>query len=188
VVGAGTETIRIEGVSQLTGTNHSIIPDRIESGTFMVAAAITEGDVLIKDCVSEHNRPLISKLREMGVTITDEEKRVRVIGSKELKPIDVKTQPYPAYPPDMQASITIAQLKAGVAKVVLQSVFASRFMHLEQMHILYAELIIEEDSAFNNIAKKQLEESEVATTDITASPALMLARLIAEGQTRVKEM
>src|SRR5690625_2544044 len=111
VVGAGTETIRIEGVSELTGTTHSVIPDRIESGTFMVAAAITEGNVLIKDCVSEHNRPLISKLREMGVTITDEEEGLRVIGPKELKPTDIKTQPYPGFTTDMQAQMTIAQIK-----------------------------------------------------------------------------
>src|SRR5699024_12427165 len=123
VVGAGTETIRIEGVSQLTGTNHSIIPDRIESGTFMMAAAITEGDILIKDCVSEHNRPLISKLREMGVTITEEEKGGRVIGVKELKATDIKTQHYHGYPTDMQALMIIIHLSVMGACVVIATVY-----------------------------------------------------------------
>ena len=184
VVGAGTETIRIEGVSQLTGTNHSIIPDRIESGTFMMAAAITEGDILIKDCVSEHNRPLISKLREMGVTITEEEKGVRVIGPKELKPTDIKTQPYPGYPTDMQAQMTIAQLKAKGTSVVNETVFENRFMHLEQMRKMNAHFIIDGQSAIIN-GGNTLEGAEVASTDLRASAALILAGLIAEGHTRV---
>lgn len=184
VVGAGTETIRIEGVSELTGTNHSIIPDRIESGTYMVAAAITEGDVLIEDCVSEHNRPLISKLREMGVTITEEEKGVRVIGPKELKPTDIKTQPYPGYPTDMQAQMTIAQLKAKGTSVVNETVFENRFMHLEQMRKMNADFLIDGQSAIIN-GGKPLEGAEVASTDLRASAALILAGLIAEGYTRV---
>ncbi|SHE52553.1 UDP-N-acetylglucosamine 1-carboxyvinyltransferase [Atopostipes suicloacalis DSM 15692] len=184
VVGAGTETIRIEGVSELTGTNHSIIPDRIESGTYMVAAAITEGDVLIEDCVSEHNRPLISKLREMGVTITEEEKGVRVIGPKELKPTDIKTQPYPGYPTDMQAQMTIAQLKAKGTSVVNETVFENRFMHLEQMRKMNADFLIDGQSAIIN-GGKTLEGAEVASTDLRASAALILAGLIAEGYTRV---
>lgn len=184
VVGAGTETIRIEGVSELTGTNHSIIPDRIESGTFMMAAAITEGDILIKDCVSEHNRPLISKLREMGVTITEEEKGVRVIGPKELKPTDIKTQPYPGYPTDMQAQMTIAQLKAKGTSVVNETVFENRFMHLEQMRKMNAHFIIDGQSAIIN-GGNTLEGAEVASTDLRASAALILAGLIAEGHTRV---
>lgn len=187
VVGAGTETIRIEGVSELTGTNHSIIPDRIESGTFMVAAAITEGDVLIKDCVSEHNRPLISKLREMGVLITEEENGIRVVGPKELKPTDIKTQPYPGYPTDMQAQMTIAQLKAEGTSVVRETVFENRFMHLEQMRKMNANFSIDGSSAIIHGGHK-LEGAEVASTDLRASAALILSGLIAEGHTRVTEI
>ncbi|HLR89262.1 MAG TPA: UDP-N-acetylglucosamine 1-carboxyvinyltransferase [Atopostipes sp.] len=187
VVGAGTETIRIEGVSELTGTNHSIIPDRIESGTFMVAAAITEGDVLIKDCVSEHNRPLISKLREMGVLITEEENGIRVVGPKALKPTDIKTQPYPGYPTDMQAQMTIAQLKAEGTSVVRETVFENRFMHLEQMRKMNANFSIDGSSAIIHGGHK-LEGAEVASTDLRASAALILSGLIAEGHTRVTEI
>ena len=182
VVGAGTETIRIEGVSQLTGTNHSIIPDRIESGTFMMAAAITEGDILIKDCVSEHNRPLISKLREMGVTITEEEKGVRVIGPKELKPTDIKTQPYPGYPTDMQAQMTIAQLKAKGTSVVNETVFENRFMHLEQMRKMNAHFIIDGQSAIINGATLRSRSSFYR---FTRFGRINFNRLIAEGHTRV---
>lgn len=187
VVGAGTETIRIEGVSELTGTDHSIIPDRIESGTFMVAAAITEGDILIKDCVSEHNRPLISKLREMDVEITEEENGLRVVGPKTLKPTDIKTQPYPGYPTDMQAQMTIAQLKAEGTSVVRETVFENRFMHLEQMRKMNANFSIEGSSAIIHGGHK-LEGAEVASTDLRASASLILAGLIAEGYTRVTEL
>lgn len=187
VIGAGTETIRIEGVSELTGTSHSIIPDRIESGTFMVAAAITEGDILIKDCVSEHNRPLISKLREMGVTITEEDEGLRVIGPKTLKPTDIKTQPYPGFPTDMQSQLTIAQIKAEGTSVVHEMVFENRFMHLEQMRKMNIDFTVDGQAAIIR-GGKQMEGAEVASSDLRASAALILAGLIAEGHTTVTEI
>ena len=184
VVGAGTDTIRIEGVSELTGADHSIIPDRIESGTFMVAAAITEGDVLIKDSVSEHNRPLISKLREMGVIITDEAEGLRVIGPKKLFATDFKTQPYPGFPTDMQSQLTIAQLKAEGTSIVRENVFENRFMHLEQMRKMNADFQTEGRTAIIKGANV-LQGAEVASSDLRASAALILAGLIAEGYTTV---
>lgn len=187
VIGAGTETIRIEGVSELTGTSHSIIPDRIESGTFMVAAAITEGDILIKDCVSEHNRPLISKLREMGVTIIQEDDGLRVIGPKTLKPTDIKTQPYPGFPTDMQSQMTIVQLKAEGTSVVHETVFENRFMHLEQMRKMNIDFSIDGQAAIIR-GGTQLEGAEVASSDLRASAALILSGLIANGHTTVTEI
>ena len=187
IIGAGTETIRIEGVSELTGTNHSIIPDRIESGTFMVAAAITEGNVLIKDCVSEHNRPLISKLREMGATITEEDEGLRVVGPKDLKPTDFKTQPYPGFPTDMQSQLTIAQIKAEGTSVVHEMVFENRFMHLEQMRKMNIDFSVDGQAAIIR-GGKQMEGAEVASSDLRASAALILAGLIAEGHTTVTEI
>lgn len=187
IIGAGTETIRIEGVSELTGTNHSIIPDRIESGTFMVAAAITEGNILIKDCVSEHNRPLISKLREMGTTITEEDEGLRVVGPKDLKPTDFKTQPYPGFPTDMQSQLTIAQLKAAGTSVVHETVFENRFMHLEQMRKMNIDFSIDGQAAIIR-GGNQMEGAEVASSDLRASAALILAGLIAEGHTTVTEI
>ena len=133
VVGAGTETIRIEGVQTLHGTEHSVVPDRIEAGTFMVAAAVTKGDVYIEGAIAEHNRPLISKLREMGVVIEDYQDGIRVQGPEKLKPVDVKTLPHPGFPTDMQAQMTIAQLLAEGSSVLTETVFENRFMHFEEL-------------------------------------------------------
>lgn len=187
VVGAGTEKIRITGVEELTGCNHSVIPDRIESGTFMVAAAITEGNVLIKDMVGEHNRPLISKLREMGVTIEEETEGIRVIGPEKLTAVDIKTMPYPGFPTDMQAQFTIAQLMAEGTSIVRETVFENRFMHLEEMRKMNAEFQIDGQSAIIR-GGNQLEGATVASTDLRASAALILAGLRAEGYTKVVEI
>lgn len=187
VVGAGTEKIRITGVEALTGCNHSVIPDRIESGTFMVAAAITEGNVLIKDMVGEHNRPLISKLREMGVTIEEEAEGIRVIGPEKLMAVDIKTMPYPGFPTDMQAQFTIAQLMAEGTSIVRETVFENRFMHLEEMRKMDAQFQIDGQSAVIR-GGNQLEGARVASTDLRASAALILAGLRADGYTKVIEI
>ena len=187
VVGAGTEKIRITGVEELTGCNHSVIPDRIESGTFMVAAAITEGNVLIKDMVGEHNRPLISKLREMGVTIEEEADGIRVIGPEKLTAVDIKTMPYPGFPTDMQAQFTIAQLMAEGTSIVRETVFENRFMHLEEMRKMDAQFQIDGQSAVIR-GGNQLEGATVASTDLRASAALILAGLRADGYTKVIEI
>ena len=187
VVGAGTEKIRITGVEELTGCNHSVIPDRIESGTFMVAAAITEGNVLIKDMVGEHNRPLISKLREMGVTIEEEADGIRVIGPEKLTAVDIKTMPYPGFPTDMQAQFTIAQLLAEGTSIVHETVFENRFMHLEEMRKMDAQFQIDGQSAVIR-GGNQLEGATVASTDLRASAALILAGLRADGYTKVIEI
>ncbi len=187
VVGAGTEKIRITGVEELTGCNHSVIPDRIESGTFMVAAAITEGNVLIKDMVGEHNRPLISKLREMGVTIEEEADGIRVIGPEKLTAVDIKTMPYPGFPTDMQAQFTIAQLMAEGTSIVHETVFENRFMHLEEMRKMDAQFQIDGQSAVIR-GGNQLEGATVASTDLRASAALILAGLRADGYTKVIEI
>lgn len=184
VIGAGTEKIRIEGVSKLDGTNHTIISDRIESGTFMVAAAITQGNVLVKDSVIEHNRPLVSKLREMGVEITEESDGLRVIGPEKLAPADIKTQPYPGFPTDMQAQMTIAQLKAEGTSIIRETVFENRFMHLEQMRNMDAVFQIDGQSAIIK-GGNPLEGAEVASSDLRASAALILSGLIADGYTTV---
>ena len=187
VIGAGTDTIRIEGVEELTGTTHTIIPDRIEAGTFMVAAAITEGDVLIQDAVSQHNRPLISKLREMGVVVTEEATGIRVVGPKKLYATDFKTQPYPGFPTDMQAQLTVAQLKAEGTSIVQENVFENRYMHLEEMRKMDGHFQISGRQAIIR-GGSQLEAAEVASSDLRASAALILAGLIADGHTRVTEL
>ena len=133
VFGAGTETMRIEGVDHLHAVSHAIVQDRIEAGTFMVAAAMTEGDVIIKDAISEHNRPLISKLTEMGAKITEVPEGIRVVGPKTIKATDVKTMPHPGFPTDMQAQMTAIQMLADGTSIVNETVFENRFQHLEEM-------------------------------------------------------
>lgn len=184
IVGAGTEEIRVNGVSELNGATHSIIPDRIESGTFMVAATITAGDVFIEEGVAEHNYPLIAKLKEMGAKIESSEEGIRVLGPEKLIATDFKTQPYPGFPTDMQAQITIAQLKAEGTSVMEENVFENRFMHLNQMEKMAARFKIDGKSAVI-YGGHTLQGGEVASTDLRASAALILAGLIAEGHTRV---
>src|SRR5699024_9906223 len=150
ISGAGTDTIRIEGVDKLVAAEHSIILDRIESGTFMVAAAVTGGDVLIEDCISEHNRPLISKLTEMGVKFEELAEGLRVIGPKELKPTDVKTLPYPGYPTDMQSQMTIAQTVANGNSIMRETVFENRFMHMEELRKMNAQFKVDGQSLMIN--------------------------------------
>lgn len=187
VIGAGTETIRIEGVEELHGTEHMIIPDRIESGTFMVAAALTQGNVLIKDCVSEHNKPLISKLSEMGVEFIEETEGLRVIGPEKLKATDVKTMPHPGFPTDMQAQMTIAQLSAEGTSVMRETVFENRFMHMEELRKMNASFKVDGQSVII-YGGKELQGAQVASSDLRASAALILAGLISKGYTRVTNL
>lgn len=187
VVGAGTETIRIEGVDELHGTDHTIIPDRIESGTFMVAAALTKGNVLIKDCVSEHNKPLVSKLTEMGVDFVEETEGLRVIGPEKLEATDVKTMPHPGFPTDMQAQMTIAQLMAQGTSIMRETVFENRFMHMEELRKMNASFKIDGQSVIID-GGNELQGAEVASSDLRASAALILAGLVSKGYTRVTNL
>ncbi len=143
VTGAGTETIRIEGVKAMHGCDHSIVQDRIEAGTFMVAAAVTQGNVLVEDAIAEHNKPLISKMREMGVTVTEEPAGIRVIGPEILKPTSVKTMPHPGFPTDMQPQMTILQLCAQGTSLLTETVFENRFMHLDELRRMNADFKVE---------------------------------------------
>ncbi|HAQ7367199.1 TPA: UDP-N-acetylglucosamine 1-carboxyvinyltransferase [Enterococcus faecium] len=187
VYGAGTETMRIEGVDHLHAVNHSIVQDRIEAGTFMVAAAMTQGNVLIADAISEHNHPLISKLIEMGAEIIEEEGGVRVIGPKHILPTDVKTMPHPGFPTDMQAQMTAIQLVAEGTSVVTETVFENRFQHLEEMRRMNAHVKIDGNVAIMD-GNHELQGAEVYATDLRAAAALVLAGLKANGITRVRNL
>ncbi|AUC58902.1 UDP-N-acetylglucosamine 1-carboxyvinyltransferase [Enterococcus faecalis] len=187
VIGAGTETMRIEGVDKLHAVEHSIVQDRIEAGTFMVAAAMTEGNVLIEEAISEHNRPLISKLTEMGAIIEEEENGIRVIGPKHLKPTDVKTMPHPGFPTDMQAQMTAIQMFAEGTSIVTETVFENRYQHLEEMRRMNADLKIDGNIAVIN-GGNQLQGAAVEATDLRAAAALILVGLRANGITRVSNL
>ncbi|MGG1572992.1 UDP-N-acetylglucosamine 1-carboxyvinyltransferase [Fictibacillus sp. NRS-1165] len=187
VVGAGTGTIRIEGVEELSGAVHAVVPDRIEAGTYMVAAAITGGNVFVEGAIAEHLRPLIAKMEEMGVTIKDEETGLRVIGSEELKPVDIKTMPHPGFPTDLQSQMMALLLRANGTSVITETVFENRFMHVEEFRRMNGDIKIEGRSAVIN-GPVSLQGAEVAATDLRAGAALVLAGLVADGYTRVTEL
>ena len=176
VIGAGTETMRIEGVDKLHAVEHSIVQDRIEAGTFMVAAAMTEGNVLIEEAISEHNRPLISKLTEMGAIIEEEENGIRVIGPK-----------HPGFPTDMQAQMTAIQMFAEGTSIVTETVFENRYQHLEEMRRMNADLKIDGNIAIIN-GGNELQGAAVEATDLRAAAALILVGLRANGITRVSNL
>lgn len=187
VRGAGTGTIRIEGVEKLVGAEHAVIPDRIEAGTFMVAAAITGGNVLIENAVSEHLRPLIAKMEEMGVEITEEGHGLRIVGPETLKPVDLKTMPHPGFPTDMQSQMMALLLQAKGTSVITETVFENRFMHVEEFRRMNGNIKIEGRAAIIE-GPSTLQGAEVSATDLRAGAALILAGLVADGYTRVDEL
>ncbi|PLA77416.1 UDP-N-acetylglucosamine 1-carboxyvinyltransferase [Ligilactobacillus agilis] len=187
VKGAGTETIKIVGVDELHGTEHAIIQDRIEAGTFMVAAALTKGNVLIKDAIAEHNIPLISKLEEMGVTVKEEARGIRIIGPDKLKPVVVKTLPHPGFPTDMQPQVSILQLAASGTSLLTETVFENRFMHLEELRRMNADFKVERNTVIL-YGPTDFNGAEVAATDLRAAAALILAGLVAKNITQVTHL
>ncbi|MBT2723648.1 UDP-N-acetylglucosamine 1-carboxyvinyltransferase [Bacillus sp. ISL-46] len=187
VRGAGTGTLRIEGVDVLFGADHHIIPDRIEAGTFMVAAAITGGDVLVKGAVPEHLSSLIAKMVEMGITIREEEDGVRVIGTDRMKAVDIKTMPHPGFPTDMQSQMMALLLRANGTSMITETVFENRFMHVEEFRRMNADIKIEGRSVILN-GSSNLQGAEVSATDLRAAAALILTGLVSEGMTRVTEL
>lgn len=187
VVGAGTGTIRIEGVDALHGTTHHIIPDRIEAGTFMVAAAITRGDVFIENAIAEHMVALIAKMREMGVDITEENGGLRVRAQNPLKAVDIKTMPHPGFPTDMQSQLMALMLTAEGTSIITETVFENRFMHVEEFRRMNAKAKIEGHSVFID-GHDNLQGAEVAATDLRAAASLVLAGLVSEGITRVTKL
>ncbi|MER2029852.1 MAG: UDP-N-acetylglucosamine 1-carboxyvinyltransferase [Solibacillus sp.] len=187
VIGAGTDTIRIEGVKELKGCEHYIIPDRIEAGTFMVAAAITRGDVLIENAVPEHMTALTAKMREMGVEVIEEDEGIRVRANDPLKAVDIKTMPHPGFPTDMQSQMMALMLTANGTSIITETVFENRFMHVEEFRRMNADAKIEGRSVFIEGGKK-LQGAEVSATDLRAAAALILTGLVSEGVTRVTKL
>ncbi|KXT77022.1 UDP-N-acetylglucosamine 1-carboxyvinyltransferase [Streptococcus sp. DD12] len=185
VRGAGTETLTITGVDRLHGAEHAVVQDRIEAGTFMVAAAMTNGNVLVKDAIWEHNRPLIAKLMEMGVSVTEEEAGIRVqADTQQLKPVVIKTLPHPGFPTDMQAQFTALMAVVAGESTMIETVFENRFQHLEEMRRMGLRSEIMRDTALI-YGGSPLQGATVMSTDLRASAALILAGMVAEGTTTV---
>ncbi|EHO48092.1 UDP-N-acetylglucosamine 1-carboxyvinyltransferase [Lentilactobacillus kisonensis] len=187
VIGAGTEQIRIQGVETLHGTDHAVVQDRIEAGTFMIAAAVTKGDVMVDGAIAEHNKPLILKMREMGVSVIEGDDGVRVIGPDKLKPVDVKTLPHPGFPTDMQPQMTILQLCADGSSSMTETVFENRFMHLEELRRMNAQYTISGRTVLMQ-GPTDFNGAEVAASDLRAAAALVIAGLVASGYTQVRNL
>lgn len=187
VKGAGTDTIRITGVESLKGAIHEAIPDRIETGTYMVAAAITGGDLMIENVVPSHLKPIIAKLRECNVHIEEFDDAIRVSGGVDLTSVDVTTLPYPGFPTDMQAQFMALMAFSEGTSVINETVFENRFMHVAELNRMGANIKIEGHSAVIQGTKK-LQGAQVKATDLRAGAALILAGLVSDGETEVSEI
>lgn len=185
--GAGTDTIRIEGVEKLHGADYTIIPDRIEAGTYMIAAAMTGGDVVVENVLPEHQKPLIAKLREAGAVVEEDIDKVRVIGKNPLKAVSIKTLPYPGFPTDMQAQMMAMMVIAEGRSKVTETVFENRFMHVVELNRMGAQISTEGRSAVIDGPCK-LTGCDVRATDLRAGAAMILAGLVAEGTTRIGDL
>ncbi|HCW7983411.1 TPA: UDP-N-acetylglucosamine 1-carboxyvinyltransferase [Staphylococcus aureus] len=187
ITGTGTDTITINGVESLHGVEHAIIPDRIEAGTLLIAGAITRGDIFVRGAIKEHMASLVYKLEEMGVELDYQEDGIRVRAEGELQPVDIKTLPHPGFPTDMQSQMMALLLTANGHKVVTETVFENRFMHVAEFKRMNANINVEGRSAKLE-GKSQLQGAQVKATDLRAAAALILAGLVADGKTSVTEL
>ena len=183
--GAGTNVIRIEGVESLHGAIHTVIPDRIEAGTYLIAAAMAGGDVFVENALPEHLKPVVAKLKEAGVTVEEDIDGIRVISTgKGLKAVDIKTLPYPGFPTDMQAQFMAFTTIAEGTSTVTETVFENRFMHVAELRKMGAHIDIDNRQAIVE-GMQSLHGAVVNATDLRAGAALVCAGLAAEGTTEV---
>ena len=182
--GAGTNQIKIDGVPGLKAAGYTIIPDRIEAGTYMVAAAMTGGDVFIENAISEHLKPVVAKLTEAGAQIEEDIAGIRVRADSSMKAIDLKTLPYPGFPTDMQAQFMAMLAVAEGTSVVTETVFENRFMHVDELVRMGAQIRVDGRTATVE-GGRVLKGAAVRATDLRAGAAMVLAGLVAEGETRV---
>jgi len=182
------ETARVRGVRELGGADHAIIPDRIETGTFLVAGALTGGDFIVRGVVPEHVASVIDKLRASGAAIESAgEAALRVVGTSEVRPQDITTSPYPGFPTDMQAQFMVLLTQAAGTSIITETIFDRRFSHVNELVRLGATIEVQGDKAVVK-GKTPLSGAEVVATDLRASAALVLAGLVAAGETTVTEI
>lgn len=182
--GAGTNVIKVEGVNKLVAHDYTIIPDRIEAGTYMIAAAMTQGDVYIANAISEHLKPVIAKLKEAGVKVIEDVDGIRVICDRRPRAVDIKTLPYPGFPTDMQAQFMAMLTISSGTSVVTETVFENRFMHVDELRRMGARIKIDGRTSVVN-GQEKLTGCQVKATDLRAGAAIVLAALVAEGETQV---
>lgn len=182
--GAGTNVIKVEGAKKLIAHDYTIIPDRIEAGTYMIAAAMTRGDVYIANAISEHLKPVIAKLKEAGVKVVEDVDGIRVICDKRPKAVDIKTLPYPGFPTDMQAQFMAMLTISSGTSMVTETVFENRFMHVDELRRMGAKIKIDGRTSVVE-GQDKLTGCQVKATDLRAGAAIVLAALVAEGETQV---
>lgn len=187
ISGAGTDTIRITGVKSLGGARHTVLPDRIEAGTYLIMAGMLNSDVLIKNIEPSHLKPVIAKLKECGVELTEVDDAIRVKSTGKLKAVDITTLPYPGFPTDLQAQFMALLTTAQGSSVVMETVFENRFMHVSELNRMGAQIKIEGHSAIITGGSK-LQGAQVRATDLRAGAALILAGLVADGNTEIHDI
>jgi len=184
VKGAGTDTIRIKGVKRLGGTRHSVLPDRIEAGTYMVAAAVAGGDVMVKNVMPNHLKAIIAKLQEAGADVEVLDEDIHVKSTGKLQAIDIKTMPFPGFPTDMQAQFMALNAMAEGVSTMTETIFENRFMHATEFALMGADIKLEGHSAIVQ-GNTALEGANVKATDLRAGAALVIAALVADGPTTI---
>jgi UDP-N-acetylglucosamine 1-carboxyvinyltransferase len=188
IEGAGTSTIRVQGVTKLNGATHPVIPDRIEAGTFLAAAAITGGEVTMEDCLPEHFSAVIEKLRELGIPIdTPTVTSIRVRGNKSLRAADMTTEEYPGFPTDMQAQYMALVTQAEGTSIIAETIFENRFMHALELARMGANIRVEGNRAVVR-GRTPLSGAGVTASDLRASASLVLAGLAAQGETIIERV
>lgn len=187
IAGAGSDIIRVEGVSSLGGVMHRVIPDRIEAASFIIAGALTGGEVVVKDARPEHLDAFVIKLKEAGVSISPGEKAIRVTGNGRIQSVDVTTLPYPGFPTDLQAQMMVLMAVANGVSVITETIFENRFMHAQELDRMGADIRLEGNRAVVR-GVKELSGAPVMATDLRASVSLILAGLVANGKTEVSRV
>ncbi len=184
VTGAGTRVIKVEGVEKLHGAHHTVIPDRVEAATFMIAAAATGGEIVLENVIPTHLKAVMAKLAEAGVSFQEENGNIRVCSRLPLKAVDIKTLPYPGFPTDMQAQFMALLTIAQGSSIITETVFENRFMHVNELKRMGANIVIEGHCAVVK-GKDRLTGASVKATDLRAGAALAIAGLMAEGETKI---
>ena len=183
--GAGTDTIKIKGVENLHGCTYSVVPDQIQAGTYMIAAAATCGNVLVKNIIPEHLDSLSAKLTEMGNEVIEYDDAIRVIGKRPLKPVNIKTMPYPGFPTDLQQPMGVLMCVAEGTSTITENIFESRFKYVNELMRMGANVMVSGGNVamFNGVEK--LSGAKIQATDLRAGAAMVVAGLMAEGTTEV---
>lgn len=187
IKGAGTDTIKVKGVDEMHGCEYSVVPDQITAGTYMMAAAATKGNVLVRNIIPKHMEAVTAKLREMGVEIIEEDNGIRVVGKEDIRGCKVKTLPYPGFPTDLQQPMAVLMSIAEGQSVVNESIFENRFKYVDELRKMGAEIAINGRVA-NITGVSSLSGTKIKATDLRAGAAMVIAGLIAQGETRITDI